>query len=391
MEPKRYAIQTLAHMARPFIRSASYEPPCRVLLIKPDHLGDLLLVTPALQVLREALPAARIGALVSPASRRMWQGLKEIDVLHVLPFPGFERSHTGRRSLLQPYLTLVRYATLLRREGYRAALLLRDDHWWGAALALLAGIPRRIGYAHPLCAPLLSDALPFDPGAHVTRQALAVAAHLTGKSPEDSFGVPPLRFVTTDAERAWAAAWYGAQLAPTEHLVVIHPGAGGQAKHWPADRWAAAGDALAARGWRVLLTGSPDEAPLVRRIAAMMHHPPLTLVGETSLGQLAALFAHASLVIGVDSGPLHLAVSQGTPTLHLFGPSDPGRFGPWGAPDRHRVIRAGLPCSPCHVLTHCPRGTIGPECMLAIRVEDVVAAAERLIRQTEGAALQVND
>jgi ADP-heptose:LPS heptosyltransferase len=93
------------------------------------------------------------------------------------------------------------------------------------------------------------------------------------------------------------------------------------------------------------------------------------------VGQLVALLARASVVLGVDSGPLHLAASQGTPTLHLFGPSDAARFGPWGDPARHRVLRAGLWCSPCGVFHACPRHTDPPEGMAALDVVQVLAAA----------------
>ena len=359
----------------------------RILLIKPDHLGDLLLATPALTALRQSHPEARITALVGPWSRRMWQGNPSLDALIDLPFPGFERTPPGRRpssivhrlaALLHPYLLLLKYALLLRRGRYDAALLLRDDHWWGAALAALAGIPRRIGHAHPLCAPLLTTALPYNPHEHVTRQALAV---VTALSPQPAARSPqPSAFYPSLAEHAWADAWLASQLGPGERLVVIHPGTGGSAKHWLPERWASVADALAATpGARLLLTGGPSEAPLVAQVAALMQSPALTLAGQTSVGQLAALLGRAALVLGVDSGPLHLAVSQGAPSVHLFGPSDQARFAPWGDPQRHRVLRAGLFCSPCGVFDACPRGTIGPECMAAISVGEVVAAARQLL------------
>jgi ADP-heptose:LPS heptosyltransferase len=370
-------------------RRAEY-PPRRVLVIKPDHLGDLLLATPALAALRGALPGARITGLVGPWARRMWQGNPDLDALVELPFPGFDRAarRGGPLAPLRPYLALARYAVLLRREGYDAALLLRDDHWWGAALAALAGIPRRVGHAHPLCAPLLTDALPYEPREHVTRQALRVVACVgewgsggVGASrPEVLLGRPPMRFVPAPQEEAWADGWVAEHLAAGERLVVIHPGTGGAAKHWLPERWGAVADALAAEpGVRLLLTGGPGEGALVAQIAALTAAPALTLAGQTSVGQLAALLGRAALVLGADSGPLHIAVSQGAPTIHLFGPSDHARFGPWGHPSRHAVLRAGLWCSPCGVFAACPRGTAGPECMAAIQTGSVVAAARRLL------------
>lgn len=381
-------LRLLALLARLVTQPARAEMR-HILVVKPDHLGDLLLASPALQALRERLPAAQVVALVGPWSRRIWQGSPYLDDLIELPFPGFARGDGRPGSPLErlagaigPYLLLLKYAALLRRGRYDAALLLRDDHWWGAALVALAGIPRRVGHAHPLSAPFLTSALPLDPSEHVTRQALATVAALAGDPlVHQEPGSPPMAFTPTPAERAWADGWLAEHLAPGERLVVIHPGTGGPTKHWLPGRWAAVADGLAAPGARLLLTGGPGEAALVAEVAALMGGPCLTLAGQMSVGQMAALLGRAALVLGVDSGPLHFAVSQDTPSLRLYGPSDPRRFGPWGDPARHASLSAGIFCSPCGVFTACPRGTAGPECMAAIGVEPVVAAARALLEK----------
>ncbi|MFV9503601.1 MAG: glycosyltransferase family 9 protein [Oscillochloridaceae bacterium umkhey_bin13] len=352
----------------------------RILVIKPDHLGDLLLATPALRHLRASQPSAKIVGMVGPWSQRIWQGNPDLDRLTTFPFPGFARDGSRRRSL-RPYFQLLQAAALLRPQRYAVALLLRDDHWWGTLMARLAGIPRRIGQAHPRCAPHLTDALAYDPGDHVTRQALAVVAQVCeGGIPVARLGDPGLRFDPTLAEQRWAEDWCVAQLAQAERAVLLHPGTGGPSKHWPLPHWIAVAETLAAQpGLRLILTGGPDEVALAEQLAAQLSHPVLNLAGQTSLGQLTALQGRAALVLGVDSGPLHLALSQGTPTIHLFGPSDAQRFGPWGDPARHRVLRAGIACSPCGVFAHCPRGTAGPECMAAISPGAVIAASLDLL------------
>ena len=352
----------------------------RILLIKPDHLGDLLLATPALRWLRQTLPSARITALVGPWSSRIWLGNPDLDELIELPFPGFERLPVRRRSL-RPYVFLLKTAYQLRRGAYDAALLLRDDHWWGAALATLAAIPQRIGHAHPRCRPFLTTALPYDPREHVTRQALAVVAALTRVPlPPEAVELLPTRFMPTPAEVAWAAAWHAEHCTYNQRLIVLHPGTAGLMKQWLPRSWVVVADALSADPRnRLLLTGGSTELELVNQIANALNRPLLSLVGQTTIGQLTALFGHADLVVGLDSGPLHLAVSQGRPTLHLFGPSDQLRFGPWGSPERHQVLNAAIACSPCGIFTSCKLGTIGPECMDAISPYAVIAAAQRLL------------
>jgi ADP-heptose:LPS heptosyltransferase len=188
------------------------------------------------------------------------------------------------------------------------------------------------------------------------------------------------RFDPSQADLVWADGWLAAQgIGAGDRLVVLHPGTGGPAKLWRADRWAAVADDLVAAGARLALTGGPGEEPLVEEVAMRMRARPPTLAGQTTVGQLAALLRRAALALGVDSGPLHLAAAQGVRTVHLYGPGDAGRFGPWGDPARHIVVRADLWCSPCGEFGACPRGLARPECMELIDVAAVVARARQVL------------
>jgi ADP-heptose:LPS heptosyltransferase len=436
-------LRFLGLLARPFARRPA-EPPGAILYIKPDHLGDLLLATPALAALRLRFPAARIAAIVGPWSALALQNNPDIDDLLVCPFPGFERRPTtdDRRptinpsggpsvgalqslrrlaSVVRPYLMLLRYAMLLRAGRYDLAIVGRDDHWWGAALALLAGVPRRVGFAVPECRPFLTDALPWNPRDHVTAQGLAlveaagrprttdrrlpttrttdyrpIIQHATCDTRQDAqFSILNSQFHTrfdpSHDDLAWAGGWLTAQgIGAADQLVVLHPGTGGPAKLWRAERWATVADALIGAGARLLLTGGPGEEPLVEEVAARMRTRPPTLAGQTTVGQLAALLRRAALALGVDSGPLHLAAAQGVPTVHLYGPGDAGRFGPWGDPARHIVVRVELWCSPCGMFGACPRGLARPECMGLIDTAAVIAQARRLL-ETEDRGSRIED
>jgi heptosyltransferase-2/heptosyltransferase-3 len=396
---RRWLLVLIALAARPFAQRCTADgvpAPSRLLIIKPDHLGDVLLATPALRALRQRHPDAFIVVLVGPWSATILRHNPHINALLTLPFPGFERQNR-RATLLHPYRLLLHSASLLRAGRFDTALLLRDDHWWGAALALLAGIPCRMGYAVPENQPFLTTALPWNPAQHVTTQALDLVACLAPKASSLRPTAPdtlPLTFEPPPHETAWANQWLAQQgflpTVPTAPaLVVLHPGTGGATKLWLPERWAAVGNTLLERHHlRLLITGGPGEEPLARAVADLLHTPPLMLVGTTSIGQLVALLQHAALVMGVDSGPLHLAVSQHTPTLHLFGPSNAHRFGPWGNPDRHIVLTSNLWCSPCNHFSACPRYTTPPECMEHISVEMVVHAACRLLETHSREPLQ---
>ncbi|GAC1431112.1 MAG: glycosyltransferase family 9 protein [Chloroflexota bacterium] len=385
----------------------------RVLVMRPDHLGDVLLITPALGLLRRQVPGAEITCLIGPWARPVLRGNPDVDRVIGCPFPGFER-RPGQPSpsLLAPYLLLVYHAVLLRRQGpYDAALILRDDHWWGALLAYLAGIPLRVGIDQSESTPFLTVALSREAlrAGGVTHRAeenaalvLRLAASLPSAPGPGSLAgapvlpvdLPPLRAVVGRDDRTAARDLLASHgLGQQRRLVALQAGAGSPLKLWSPEAHAAVAVALArATGSAVILVGSAGERPLARQIAdlTLSAAPEATiavLAGDTSWGVLAALLDLCALVVGADSGTLHLAVARGRPSIALFGPVDPRLFGPWarggGRESLHRVVRAALPCQPCGRLDYCavqPHGSLLPvPCLAAITPATVLAVARELL------------
>jgi heptosyltransferase-2/heptosyltransferase-3 len=355
----------------------------RILLIRPDHLGDVLLSRPAIDALAMALPRARLTVALGPWGRPAL-GTHPAQRLLLCPFPGLSRA---RLNPLRPYILLLQYAALLRRrERHDIAVLLRPDHWWGALLVALAGIPVRVGYRTDETAPFLTRALPATPERHVAEQALALArvaaACAGGDLPPVAPGLPAS---ATDFDRRRVATLLAeAGIAVGRKVVVLHPGAGATIKAWPLERFAAVGAAVAdALAAQLVVTGVADERPLAQRLCDLLPASALNLAGALSWSELEALLARAALVIGVDTGPLHLAVATGTPSVALFGPADPVQFAPWGPAERHRAIFADLPCRPCRRLDYCtiePEGQGPPPCMRLITERAVIAAALAVAR-----------
>jgi len=114
-------------------------------------------------------------------------------------------------------------------------------------------------------------------------------------------------------------------------------------------------------------------------LRAALRQPPLDSAGVTTLSQLAALQARCALVLGSDSGPLHLAVAIEAPTVHLYGPVSVSKFGPWGDPARHVVLATGWDCAPCNRLDWPATVLAQHQCMAAISPEQVLAAAKALL------------
>ncbi len=348
----------------------------RLLVLRPDHLGDLLLSTPALARLRSLLPQTDITLAVGPWNEEAARHIPAVDAVRTIPYPWFDRQ--PKRGLLQPYGLLVAQARALRSEAYDATLVLRHDFWWGALLAVRAGIPQRIGYLTPETAPLLTTAVSLPGLAHETPQTLHLVEAAFG-TPENAVPEPRLSFALSDAEQRFAREWLAAH-APARPLVALHPGAGAAVKLWPPPRFAALVDWLTReQGASVVLTGSEAERGLVTGIVAATHATPTTLVGAT-LGELAAVLACCDLAVGVDSGVLHLASAVDTPTVRLYGPVDPARFGPWGEPGRHVVGQSELRCVPCNRLDFAAEELPFHPCVRAIEPEQV----QRAIREVLG-------
>src|SRR6185437_1078483 len=303
----------------------------RILVIRPDHLGDVLLTRPAIELLARALPDADLTVAVGPWGRPAL-GPRTAHKALICPFPGFSRDPS---SPFHRYRLLIHYARLLRRQQYTMAIIARPDHWWGALLAALAGIPTRIGYATPETAPFLTLSLPPEPGRHAAADALALARatirYLGKEWPADDH--PSLPASAGPKERTAAERLLAAAGISDQPLLVLQPGAGSPLKSWEPARLAAAGAALARElGARVVVSGSATEHGLAQRVCDVLPEGGLNLAGALRWSELEALLARATLVVGLDSGPLHLAVAAGTPSVALFGPADPAQFGPWGDP-----------------------------------------------------------
>lgn len=352
----------------------------RVLLIRPDHAGDLVLTSPAVETLRTALPNAHLTMMVGPWSADVARRDPLVDEVLECPFPGFTRADGG--SIIDPYRLLWTAAASLKAASFDAALVLRFDHWWGAWLAALAGIPVRVGHGVAECRPFLTYAIEPLAGEHWVRRSTRVVGGLldawrvSGTEPAAELA---LRFGVREQDEADARGLLDRlDVGAEQRVVVMHPGSGAALKLWPVDSWIELGAALAARGARVLVTGSAAEEGTCERIARGVPGA-VTLAAQTELGPLAALFKLCDLVVGVDSGPLHLAVAAGTPSVHLFGPTDPAVYGPWGDPARHVVVTAGWPGVPCGRLDLRPRDGESPACMRAISVERVETACRNLL------------
>ena len=351
------AIQWLFYWKRWFPKHFA---PKRILVVKLDHLGDVLLATPVFSNLSQAYPDAELHALTGAWSRVVLE--KHPDVNKVLEYNSTAFCRTGAPTSLKQTFQLYR---ALRRQKYDLIVELRND-WRIICFSLLRVAPKRLDRATLQVANKLGFAQ-FT-GIHETTRNLDVL----GKA-----GIPtPIKtttFSVTAEDEKWASNFLTAhQIGEERPLIAIHPGSPMPLKRWMPERYAELADWLIARKRaKILFVGVADEMPIITEIQRLMHGESINIAGKTTLTQLASILHICNVFIGNDSGPMHLAAAVGTRTIGLYGPGDPTRFGPVGT--KCQAIQSQTDCPPCRGTT-CRFGKDG--CMSKIQVADVIQTLE---------------
>ena len=333
--------------------------PERILVIKLDHIGDVLLATPVFSNLRRAYPYAELHALTGAWSRVVLE--KHPDVNNVVEYNSPAFCRTGQPTSLRETFKLYRQ---LRRQKYGLIVELRSD-WRIVWFAFLRLTPKRLSRAALQVANKLGFAQ-FS-GTHETTRNLDVLRQA---------GIPTsvqtAIFSVTTEDKKWASDLLATYQIDRQHpLIAIHPGSPIALKRWLPERYAELADWLIAqKGAQILFVGVKDEIQIVTEIQVLMREESINIAGKTTLAQLASILHTCNVFIGNDSGPMHLAAAVGTQTIGLYGPGDPIRFGPAG--EKCQTIQRKSDC-PC-LGTVCRYGKSG--CMSEIQVTDVIQVLE---------------
>jgi len=359
--------------------------PGRILVVKLADIGDLLTTTPALRALRLRYPRAEITALVTPHTATLLEGNDAVDSTILFPKGIFDQP----RAAVQPN-ALWRAGQLARKlRSHRFDVAVLFHHLitgWGTlkyrALLAATSAPIRVGLDTGRATFLTHHAEDRGFGAyHEVDYWLQVVACLDASNPE-----PRIELHLTPEELAAADDRWSALGLDAADVVVIHPGSGvfSLARRWPLDRFAAVADALAADGLAIGLVAGPDEEGLAQQVRGAMRAPSVLIEGLTTPRELAATLRRSRLFVGNDSGVMHCAATMGVPTVGIFGLTNHRAWGPY-PPDRHRVVRLDLPCSPCvhHAFSlGTPQGCPARMCLNELEPDRVVAAARELIAAT---------
>ncbi len=349
-------------------------PVRRVLLMRLERIGDLLMVLDAIHDARQFWPDAEIALAVGSWNLTVAKLIPEISRIEVADAPWLSRADAE-----VPTGALIRQALKWRDCHYDVVVNFEPDIR-SNLLVWLTGAPRRFGYSTGGGGGFLTDATAYEPLQHVSVNARALIARAAGRPLTPQDGPRSARLVAPPEADAAAARMLDGHRKP---FIGVHASGGRESKQWHLDRFGAVARRLAeSKGATIVLTGSAADRPLVDAVRRELEGLPIIDVcGSLDLPALAALLARLDLFITGDTGPMHLAAAVGAPIVALFGPSNPKRYGPIAA--HQRVVRIDLPCSPCGRVRLPPERCRGhvPDCLDGISVETVVSAALDLLDQ----------
>jgi heptosyltransferase-2 len=334
----------------------------KFLVVNMNYMGDALLTTPAIAALRQAYPEARIDTVVGAgAAAEVLENNPDLDAIIARTAPG-------------SWARVVQTYRLLRDGRYTDAVILPPLSAYAAA-SWLARTPRRVGQGGRGMNRFLTE-------LRQTRATHMAEAMLdTMPLPATPHREARRLVVTVDAESKAAsdALLAASGITSDGPVLAVNVGATRPQKRWFAASFALALDGLADTPCVLVGSGAEDTALAAEVMRLTQRARPVNLVGQTSVKTLAAVLQRCDLLLSADSGPMHLATAVGTPTLALFGSTDPAVTGPFDT--RSEAIYKALPCAPCGNHPTC-EGRY--DCLRAITPDEVVLAARRLLRLRRG-------
>jgi len=348
----------------------------RILMIKPSSFGDVIHALPVLNGLRRRYPQARISWMLAHSCAGLLAHHPALD--EVIPFDRKYYGKLGRN--LRASVAFVQFVHTLWEHRFDLVLDLQGLFRSGF-LTLTTGASTRIGFA---------DARELSPIFYTRRirtphpQMHAVDRNYLVAEPL-GFADVPITFdlpVNPRARASVQAMLSTKGIPPGTAYVLLGPGTRWETKQWPTEYLASVVNELRSR-YRlpVVLTGMLEETPIAEKLLALADHDVVNLAGKTSLAEMIALVADASLVIMHDSGPMHLATALNKPMVAIYGPTSPQLTGPYHRPEA--IARHDVPCSPCRIkkVCDCP---YDHRCMRDLKPEVVSAQVAQTVATIAG-------
>jgi heptosyltransferase-2 len=337
----------------------------KILIVRLDRIGDVLLSTPVIRAVREAFPASHIAVMVQDYAKEIVAGNPYLDEVIVYNKSGRHKGFSGN----------FRFLWRLRRKKFDMALLLHPTKRTHL-LAALAGIPNRVGYNRKLGF-LLTTRIEHTKQyglKHEVDYALDLLRHI-GIDPKWRTLYMP---VNSRSEERISEIFKSSGIGKNDLCIAINPGASCVSKRWPAAKFAKVARSLIEKyGAKVVIVAGGADKKLGDEVAALIDGDCVNLSGKTSVADLASVLRRVKLFVSNDSGPVHIASAVGTPVVAIFGRNDrglsPRRWGPVG--ERDTILHKDVGCDICFA-HNCKKGF---KCLEAITVDEVLAAAGKIL------------
>ena len=344
-----------------------------VLCIRLDAMGDVLMTTPALRALKQSAPR-QLTLLTSHAGAAIAPLIPEIDQVLIYEAPWLKSG----AAQAQPAADLDMLAHL-RAQRFDAAVIFTvysQNPLPSALMCYLADIPLRLAHCRENPYRLLTDWLPeTEPQQHIRHEVqrqLDLVAYVGATTDDAGLSLQ----VPSHAATALRARLAAARIDGTRPLVLIHPGASAPSRRYPPALYAQVLPMLIARGLQVVFTGTAADAEAIARIRRGYERTTVSFAGVLDIAELAALIAHADILLCNNSGPAHIAAAVGTPVVDLYALTNP-QHTPWQVPAR--VLSHDVPCKYCYK-SECPQQH--QRCLRAIEPAAVAAAVIDLLNET---------
>lgn len=333
----------------------------KILVRVPNWIGDAVICLPALEALKALYPASAISVLARARTAPLFIEHPSVEEVLLYDKEGRHNGFKGRLKL----------AKELRKRKFDLAVLFQNA-FEAALVALLAGIPERVGYARDLRGSLLTKSLKASgeiTKKHQVYYYLNIVEALGAKAPDAPV---PVLYVSEDEERKADELLASLSVDSDRTLIGVAPGASyGPAKRWPAEKFAAVlGKVAEESGALTLIFGGPDDKADASALADKLGGDYIDLAGKTDLRGFIALAGRLSLFLTNDSGPMHITAALGVPTVAIFASTEPKLTGPLGPVVS--VASSAVDCRPCFKRECDGRDY---ECMDDIGVEEVLKEA----------------
>lgn len=343
----------------------------RVLCVRLDALGDVIMTGPALRALKQSARDRHITLLTSPSGAHAGRLMPCIDDIWPYEAPWMKGCRAGESAAEDRALI-----SRLRLGAFDAAVLFTvysQNPLPAALMCWLADIPLRIAHCRENPYHLLTDWIPEPEPAsyirHEVRRQLDLVRYTGAEAVNERLflQVPGPAFDNLDEI-------LGPLRKRIDEAVVIHAGATAASRRYPAEQFAVAADRLA-QTWEgpIIFTGVESERPLIESIRARMDAPTYSLVGHLQLPELAALLSRARVLISNNTGAVHVAAAMGTPVVDLYALTNP-QHTPWQVP--RRVLFHDVPCKFCYK-SICPQEH--HDCLRLVSPHEIVDAATELL------------